>query len=158
MLSLIDHKSLLRNGVLIGVDFIVSNEKDEILIGKRNNAPAKGFYFIPGGRIFKDETLKKAVERISEKELGVTLTEADIKLHGIYEHLYPVENVYEELGYGTHYVILAVKVNKPVALSFEVNDQHHHFQFLAVDKILKNERVHHYTKCYFQDNANNKFL
>ncbi len=37
MLSLIDHKSLLRNGVLIGVDFIVSNEKDEILIGKRNN-------------------------------------------------------------------------------------------------------------------------
>ncbi|HGY7193620.1 TPA: NUDIX domain-containing protein, partial [Escherichia coli] len=50
-------KNIIRNTPLISIDLIIQNEKDEYLVGKRNNRPARGFWFVPGGRILKDESL-----------------------------------------------------------------------------------------------------
>ena len=51
---------------LISIDLIILNSNDEILLGKRNNRPAKGYWFVPGGRIRKNETLKQALSRIAK--------------------------------------------------------------------------------------------
>ena len=52
---------------LISIDLVVENEHGELLFGLRNNRPARGFWFVPGGRILKNETLDAAFERLTKK-------------------------------------------------------------------------------------------
>ncbi|MEG1251614.1 MAG: NUDIX domain-containing protein, partial [Citrobacter sp.] len=56
-------QTIVQNTPLISIDFIVKNERDEVLLGKRVNKPAKGYWFVPGGRIFKNETIFQAFKR-----------------------------------------------------------------------------------------------
>ncbi len=42
---------------LISIDLVIENSSSEILLGYRNNRPAKGYWFVPGGRILKDESM-----------------------------------------------------------------------------------------------------
>ncbi len=44
----------------------------KLLLMLRNNEPAKGLWFTPGGRILKNETLEEAVTRVLYKETGLT--------------------------------------------------------------------------------------
>lgn len=48
-------KTIVDNTPLISIDLIIYNAKSEVLLGKRNNPPAKAHYFVPGGRIYKNE-------------------------------------------------------------------------------------------------------
>ncbi len=57
--------NLIKNAPLVSIDLIVKNKKDEVLLGLRKNAPAKGTWFVPGGRIGKNETLQEAFKRIA---------------------------------------------------------------------------------------------
>jgi len=45
--------------------------KGKFLLGKRKNKPAKGKWFIPGGRIYKGETFREAVLRKALEETGL---------------------------------------------------------------------------------------
>jgi len=65
-----DFMQLVKNAPIFAIDLVVLNEKDQLLLGKRLNAPAKGDWFVPGGRVFKNEALVKAFERITATELG----------------------------------------------------------------------------------------
>ncbi len=38
---------------LVTIDLIIRNPKSDVLLGKRLNRPAQGFWFVPGGRIRK---------------------------------------------------------------------------------------------------------
>ncbi|HGT8289544.1 TPA: GDP-mannose mannosyl hydrolase, partial [Escherichia coli] len=40
---------------LISIDLLIENENGEYLFGLRNNRPAKNKFFVPGGRIRKNE-------------------------------------------------------------------------------------------------------
>jgi len=64
---------IIKNTPLISIDLIVKNKEGKILLGKRKNRPAKGYYFVPGGRIFKNETIEQAFKNISKHELGLDL-------------------------------------------------------------------------------------
>lgn len=57
-------KSVIQHTPLISIDLIVRNEQGEVLLGKRVNAPAKGYWFVPGGRVRKNETLDDAFVRL----------------------------------------------------------------------------------------------
>ena len=46
---------LLRALPLVSVDLVLVRDGREILLGLRNNRPAQGSWFVPGGRIFKDK-------------------------------------------------------------------------------------------------------
>ena len=52
------------------VDLLVVTD-DGLLLAKRQNEPAKGEWFVPGGRIHKGESLEEAVHRVAREELGV---------------------------------------------------------------------------------------
>ena len=82
-----------------------------MLVGMRRNEPAKGTWFVPGGRIRKDETLARALARISEWELGVPLHADDVRFAGVFEHFYAT-NFAEVDGISTHYVVLAYIVKR----------------------------------------------
>ena len=66
-------KTVIASTPLISIDLVVKNTKGEYLLGYRNNRPAQGFWFVPGGRILKDETMDDAFIRLCKDELGVAL-------------------------------------------------------------------------------------
>jgi len=65
--------NIIDSTPLVSVDLIIENPNKEILLGKRNNRPAQGFWFVPGGRIDKNEEIAGAIKRISTKEIGQDL-------------------------------------------------------------------------------------
>ncbi|VTM57388.1 GDP-mannose mannosyl hydrolase [Klebsiella pneumoniae] len=97
--------NIIKLTPLISIDFIVKNKRNEILLGKRVNSPARGYYFVPGGRILKDETINDAFLRLSLTELGISIPKDLWNFHGVYEHFYE-DNKYNKL-FSTHYIVLA---------------------------------------------------
>ncbi|MDO9207877.1 MAG: NUDIX domain-containing protein, partial [Sulfuricurvum sp.] len=97
--------TIVQNTPLISIDLIIRNHQGEVLLGKRLNAPAKGFWFTPGGRIYKDEKMTDAFRRIAQDELGVSASLSEASFIGTFEHFY------EDSVFGdhitTHYVVLA---------------------------------------------------
>ncbi|VEA35909.1 glycosyl transferase in colanic acid biosynthesis [Salmonella enterica subsp. enterica] len=65
-----DFAAVVRTTPLISLDFIVENGQGEILLGQRLNRPAQGYWFVPGGRVCKDETLEAAFARLTQAELA----------------------------------------------------------------------------------------
>jgi colanic acid biosynthesis protein WcaH len=127
---------------------VVKNSRDRILVGLRKNEPAKGYWFVPGGRILKGERIAEAFGRIAYDELGVRPLFDDARFLGVFEHLYP-NNFTESEDFGTHYVVLAyeVKINER-ELSLPRN-QHSEYKWLRKEALNKESNVHSYAKAYF---------
>src|SRR6185436_5223511 len=79
------------------------------LLGLRKNEPAKGTFFVPGGRITKNETIQAAFRRITLAELGSEKDLSQARFAGSYDHIYET-NVFGKPGFGTHYVVLAYEL------------------------------------------------
>ena len=66
-------ETVVASTPLISIDLLVQNEHGEYLLGLRNNRPAQGYWFVPGGRVLKNETLDGAFKRLTFEELGIEL-------------------------------------------------------------------------------------
>ena len=55
---------------LVAVDLVLVRGGQEVLLGLRNSRPAQGFWFVPGGRILKNEPRQAALARVAQDELG----------------------------------------------------------------------------------------
>ena len=139
-------KCIIKNTPLVAIDLIIRNQEGKILLGLRKNRPAKGYYFVPGGRIFKNETLDEAFRNISKNEIGVELERKQARFLGVYEHIYE-DNFFGD-EFGTHYIVLAHIIDIDFELELP-DDQHSDYIWLSPEEILKDERVHQYTKNYF---------
>lgn len=156
MLPLNDFKKLVENGVLIACDLVVYNKAGEVLLGERTNAPAKGYWFVPGGRIHKNETMPQAFARITKAELGVSVPSNKFSINGIYDHIYE-ENFFDDSDFNTHYVIIALEYHDTEELiRLQHNEQNRAFKFMPVEALMADEQVHPFTKSYFQDSPNNR--
>ena len=54
-----DFSELIKKAPLIAIDLCIVHKRC-ILLGKRINNPAKNFFFVPGGRVLKNEKIKNA--------------------------------------------------------------------------------------------------
>ncbi len=45
--------------------------KGSVLLVKRNDSPAKGEWWLPGGRVFKGETMRQTAKRKALEEVGI---------------------------------------------------------------------------------------
>ncbi|HUW19052.1 MAG TPA: GDP-mannose mannosyl hydrolase [Sedimentisphaerales bacterium] len=139
---------VVRKAPLVSVDLVVKNSRGEILVGLRKNEPARGLWFVPGGRILKDERIAAAFERIAHDELGIDLTFEDATFRGAFEHFYPT-NFTEKETFSTHYVVLAYEIEigeDPLNLP---QDQHSEYKWLSRQSLDREPNVHPYTKAYF---------
>lgn len=68
----------------VGVDIIIENERQEIILGRRIGPPQKfeGMWSLPGGRIKRGETVIEAAKRNAREEVGLEIEV--IKLVGVY--------------------------------------------------------------------------
>ncbi len=148
----LDHSTFIevvKNSPLVSIDLIVRNAQNEVLLGLRNNEPAKNYWFTFGGRIYKNERIAQAFERIVQEEIEVDVNITDAQFVGVFEHLYE-ENFAEEPGFGTHYVVLAFEVKLIESLRGLPNVQHNQYRWFTVEDLLQAQDVHPYTKAYFQ--------
>ena len=148
-------KCIVKNSPLISIDLILKTD-NKFLLGKRKNKPAKDYYFTTGGRIFKNESIKKAQIRIAKEELNIDLEIEPIFL-GVFEHFYKdsflgneISTHYVNLGYLLDYDIITNKKYIDIKKTDMPFEQHSEYIWLTKNEILSNGEVHQYVKDYFK--------
>lgn len=135
---------------LVAIDLIVGDDAGGYLLGQRTNRPAQHFWFVPGGRIRKNERLDDAFQRIVEMELGIAgVTRESATLLGVYEHLYE-DNFSGTPDISTHYVVLGYRLPHPANLLSLPDEQHDAYRWMHSGDILADATVHPNTQAYFR--------
>jgi len=145
-------KAVIDNAPLISIDLVVRNASGEVLLGQRLNRPAKGFWFVPGGRILKNESLSAAFRRLTLNELGVEMDIVTARYLGLYEHFYAdcvftKDSSAEKIS--THYVVNGFEVILPDENVSLPNIQHDTYKWFTESELLNSEKVHDHSKWYF---------
>lgn len=134
---------------LVSIDFVVYAKTGRVLLGLRNNAPAQGFWFTPGGRIRKNESHQLAMQRILTDELGqsIDLLEKAL-LMGVWDHFYSDSAFSHRIS--THYVNLPylLAVEKEFLPSHE--PQHSQWMWVNVEDALCRTEIHPYAMAYIK--------
>lgn len=137
---------------LISVDLIIL-QHGKALLGRRLNRPAQGFWFVPGGRIMKNETIAAALHRVLDIELSIAdalnFHGVQPQLMGVYQHFYE-DSFAGDVGISTHYVVLGHRIVLPDTI--EINhhdDQHGELKWWNIEDLQSALDVHGYTKDYF---------
>lgn len=136
-------KQVIENTPLLSVDLIIRDE-GSVLLGKRVNKPASGYWFTLGGRVLKGEMIRDAIERIAEIEIGIRLDQTP-RFIGVFEHLYE-DAIFEDVA--THYLNLGYEVMLS-SLDKLPQDQHDEYRWFRLDELMEREDVHPYVKDYF---------
>lgn len=129
-------ETIVRNVPIVSVDLVVECP-DGIVLGKRANEPAKGEWFVPGGRVRKEERLVDAVHRVADEEL-----EVDVEIQeslGVFEHFYGTS----EVGSKKHYIAHGYQVWTEETV-FDIGAQH---TDMAVFKGIPLD-IHEYVQSY----------
>jgi colanic acid biosynthesis protein WcaH len=144
-----DFLEVIERTPLVSIDLVVRDEAGRVLLGRRTREPAKSTWFVPGGRIRKNETLDAAFLRITAAELGAPLARSQARLLGAYTHLYET-NFAEAPGIGTHYVVLAYTLSAAEAPQSLPEEQHSAYCWLGVAEALHHPEVHPHVLPYFE--------
>ncbi len=142
-------KNCVQMMPIFGIDIIILNKNLRVLMGQRINDPAKGFLFVPGGRVYKGEKRKNAFKRILLSETGLTYEFDKTELLGIYEHFYTIPN--SNNNQKIHYVIEARKIKLNINKEdINMNEQHSSFHWINM-KDSADSKIHPYCKDYIID-------
>ena len=144
-----DLRSVIRLSPLAAVDLVIRNAKNQALLGFRNNEPAKGYYFVPGGMILKNERIADAFARILKNETGFSARIEDARLLGAFEHFYE-NNRFGEPGYNTHYVVVGYELKLADAATPKMDAQHSDLRWWTQSELLDSPQVHDNAKAYFR--------
>jgi colanic acid biosynthesis protein WcaH len=140
---------VVRSTPLISIDLVLRDPAGRILLGRRNNEPAKDTYFVPGGVVRKNERLDDAFRRLLAVETGLSGERRDAQFLGVNEHFYPT-NRFGDPGFGTHYVVLGYRISLSERPNIRLDDQHSDYRWMSEAELLAHAEVHENTKAYFQ--------
>jgi len=146
-LSQEDFATVVRSTPLISIDLIVENARGEFLLGKRTNRPAQGYWFVPGGRVQKDEPLAQAFERLTQAELGVRLPMTAGEFYGVWQHFY--DDNFSGSDFSTHYIVLGFRLKVNQADLALPDAQHEAYRWLTPEALIADENVHDNSRAYF---------
>jgi len=145
MLDDITFKIVVDSTPLISIDILLK-KGDKVLLGKRINKPAQGYFFSLGGRVYKNETINRAMIRIAKNELNIEL-ELTPKFVGVFEHFYD-DSAYKDVS--IHYVNIAYEYQVEEIPNLPT-EQHDEYQWFTIDELLESKQVHKYVKDYFRN-------
>ena len=150
-LPLSTFETVIKHAPLISIDLVIQNQKGEVLLGYRNNRPAQGYWFVPGGRILKNESMECAFKRLTLNELGAEFNLSDAQLIGPFEHFYS-DNVTSE-EFSTHYIALGYRLSVDESQLQLPLEQHSRYTWMTVGELLANPKVHKHSCWYFDSTA-----
>lgn len=140
-------REVVRLTPLVSIDLVVRDGAKHMLLGWRKNRPAQNTWFVPGGRLGKNESKAHAFLRLTEWELGQAIPLDQARFLGVFEHFYP-DNFADAEGFGTHYVVLAYELRLDAATLNLPPDQHERYLWLTDEEILRREDVHANSRAY----------
>ncbi|HEY1999140.1 GDP-mannose mannosyl hydrolase [Paraburkholderia sp.] len=150
MLARPEFLDVVRLTPLISIDLIVVDDRGRVLLGRRVNRPARGTWFVPGGRIHKDESLNCAFSRIVREEIGLeNVAQNTACFRGVFEHHYD-DNFAGAADISTHYIVLGYMLMVRDAMPVERLEQHSDYVWMAPSDLLACAEVHENTKAYFR--------
>lgn len=138
--------TVLDSTPLVSIDLVIQDAEGRVLLGERKNRPAQGYWFVPGGRILKNESLADAFKRLTLAELGEAFSITDATLQGPYDHFYS-DSVFGDSP-STHYVAIAYRLSVD-ELPDLPDEQHSGYRWFSVEELRTDDRVHKHTKAYF---------
>ncbi len=156
-LALEEFKTIVRDTVLVSLDLLMINERGEVLVGRRTHEPARDYFFVPGGRVMKGETLAAALHRVAKQETGLNVSADQVVIHGIYDHVYD-DNCFDDTAISTQYVVIACRCAINSNAWIVADHQHESLHFMPIADLIVDPQVHPYTKNYFCEHAENLFL
>ena len=118
-------ETIVANVPLVSVDLIVEYDGG-VLLGKRQNEPAKGEWFVPGGTVLKNESRVDAVHRVAAEELGEPVVIEECL--GTYEHFYDTS---ELAGIDSKHYVANGFVVRPTSEPTVSDDQHDGLRVVA---------------------------
>tara|TARA_B100001250_G_C19575606_1_gene689609 strand:- start:313 stop:648 length:336 start_codon:yes stop_codon:yes gene_type:complete len=89
---------------IFGIDMVIFSRTFGVLMGRRINNPAKDKLFVPGGRVYKNERIIDAFNRILLNETGLIFPFEKTTSMGLHEHFYNV-TAWSKKECSTHYII-----------------------------------------------------
>lgn len=95
-----DYKKIVENMPICCVDLVLYHDNNVLLV-KRGTEPFKGVWWLPGGRIYKNERLEEAAVRKAHEELGLKVKV--VKKIGVYETMFKESN-FSDIKNGVHTV------------------------------------------------------
>lgn len=138
---------LVLHGILFSIDLVVLDAQNRILVCERINRPAQGYWFVPGGRQYKNEPLANVFERICLSELGQAFKYQETKVLGLYDHFYNDSIFGEEIS--THYVNSPCLIKFPESVKLNLPDyQHKKYRWVVIDELINDEAIHPFSKVF----------
>ena len=141
-------KIVVDSTPIISIDVLLKKD-NRILLGKRVNKPAKGYFFSIGGRVMKNETINRALKRIVNDELDIQLKFVP-KFISVFEHFYD-NSIFHNVT--THYVglLYEYEADEIYDLKSFPKDQHYEYKWFSINEILQDTQVHENVKNYFRE-------
>lgn len=145
-----DYYKVIKTTTLTSID-IVPMFENRILVGLRQNSPAKGFWFVPGSRTGKGELLDIAIRRITKNEMGVEFSKERMHHLGCYDHVY--RDNFRDDTFGTHYVVnsFLLPLNEEEVRMIKHDEQHSSFKWVSLDEVENDDTIHMNVKNYIPE-------
>lgn len=139
------YSQIIENMPILCIDFVLYH-KGKALLTYRTQEPAKGEWWVQGGRVFKNETLSQALQRLAKREMG-----SEVKvIKKMYLYEYNSDKAKSGVKTGTHTVAVGYLV-KPANDNFTVSMDETHSEFKWIDRI--DESLHPYVKEMLKDSG-----
>ena len=133
---------------LVCVDVVIIHNNKCLLL-KRKNWPAKNQYWLPGGRILKNESIKEATIRKVKEETN---------LNTVYRSFLTVEETFFQNDQLTkHTINLTNLVVATTDTGFRLDNQHSNFKWLEKDDpflLQLDDAVQNPIRCAYQCHCN----
>lgn len=159
---------VVNHTALVSVDLLLEYNANYFM-GIRTNSPARGYWFNPGVRLYKNEHPQQGIHRLLQQELGIApnilrnlFKGQHVAFNGVFEHAYPHENFMDVSGVSTQYYTFAYHMNLSKAKYDVVNlfierqahdAQHRQFAWIPVASIARGvfqqRRIHPWVQHFF---------
>ncbi len=139
-----EYRIILENVPLVCVNVIIPKD-NTVLVVYRLEESAKGEWWIPGGRVYKNEKLGDTAVRIARQEVGLDVTVK--KLVGIYDEMFD-KGAIPDLKDGVHYISI-IFLCEPVDEAREIKLDETSAAYRWINKI--EDGLHPYLKILLKD-------
>lgn len=95
-----EYMKMVENLPIVCIDIVLTDGKRALLV-KRSEEPAKGLWWLPGGRLLKNERLEERAVRKAKEETGIDAKV--VRRIGVYETFFDIHSIGKVKG-GYHTV------------------------------------------------------
>jgi colanic acid biosynthesis protein WcaH len=136
------YKQIIENMPVFCIDVVLVHE-GKVFLTYRNDEPAKNQWWIQGGRVWKNEKIQDAVQRLAKREIG---SEVEIINEiGTYEVFFN-ESPLEGVETGIHDLALCFLVKPKGELNINLDKTHKQWKWVD-----STENLHPYVKKVIED-------